>query len=94
MNAIDLCYTPATELGRLIHGKQLSPVELADAVLARIERLNPKLHAYLTVTADHARELAGASEARAMRGALLGRLSSRGTRTQASRRSSASVAWV
>jgi Asp-tRNA(Asn)/Glu-tRNA(Gln) amidotransferase A subunit family amidase len=47
MNATDLCYTPATELGRLIHGKQLSPVELADAVLARIERLNPKLHAYL-----------------------------------------------
>jgi Asp-tRNA(Asn)/Glu-tRNA(Gln) amidotransferase A subunit family amidase len=74
MNATDLCYTPATELGRLIHGKQLSPVELADAVLARIERLNPKLHAYLTVTADHARELARASEARAMRGALLGRL--------------------
>jgi Asp-tRNA(Asn)/Glu-tRNA(Gln) amidotransferase A subunit family amidase len=74
MNATDLCYTPATELGRLIDGKQLSPVELADAVLARIERLNPKLHAYLTVTADHARELARASEARAMRGALLGRL--------------------
>ena len=74
MNAIDLCYTPATELGRLIRTKKLSPVELADAVLARIERLNPTLCAYLTVTADHARELARASEARAMRGELHGPL--------------------
>ena len=35
--------------------------------LARIERLNPKLNASLTVTADHARELARAAEARAAR---------------------------
>jgi Asp-tRNA(Asn)/Glu-tRNA(Gln) amidotransferase A subunit family amidase len=74
MNAIDLCYTPAAELGRLIRAKKLSPVELTDAVLARIERLNPTLNAYLTVTADHARELARASEARAKRGELRGPL--------------------
>jgi Asp-tRNA(Asn)/Glu-tRNA(Gln) amidotransferase A subunit family amidase len=74
MNATDLCYTPALELGRLIRAKKLSPVELTEAVLARIERLNPGLSAYLTVTADHARELARASEARAMRGALQGPL--------------------
>ena len=74
MNATDLCYTPATELGRLIRARTLSPVELADAVLARIDRLNPKLHAYLTVTADHARELAKAAEARAVRGELRGPL--------------------
>ena len=61
MNATDLCYTPATELGRLIRAKKLSPVELTDAVLARIERLNPRLNAFLTVTADHARELAKAA---------------------------------
>lgn len=40
MNATDLCDTPATELGRLIRAKQLSPVELTDAVRARIEQLN------------------------------------------------------
>ncbi|MGH7321632.1 MAG: amidase, partial [Candidatus Rokuibacteriota bacterium] len=74
MNATDVCFTPATELSRLIHTRKLSPVELADAVLARIEQLNPKLRAYLTVTADHARELARASEARAMRGQLIGPL--------------------
>ncbi len=43
-------------------------------MLARIERLNPKLNAYLTVTADHARELARAAEARLVRGQPLGPL--------------------
>jgi Asp-tRNA(Asn)/Glu-tRNA(Gln) amidotransferase A subunit family amidase len=74
MNATDLCYTPALDLGRLIRAKSLSPVELADAVLARIERLNPKLNAFLTVTADHARELARAAEARVVKGQLRGPL--------------------
>ena len=36
MNATDLCYTPATQLARLIRAKQLSPVELTRAVLERI----------------------------------------------------------
>jgi Asp-tRNA(Asn)/Glu-tRNA(Gln) amidotransferase A subunit family amidase len=70
----DLCYTPATDLGRLIRARQLSPVEITAAVLARIERLNPSLHAFLTVTADRAQELARAAEARARRGALVGPL--------------------
>jgi Asp-tRNA(Asn)/Glu-tRNA(Gln) amidotransferase A subunit family amidase len=74
VNAIDLCYTPATELGRLIRAREISPVELADAVLARIERLNPRLNAFLTVTAERARADARAAEARAQRGALLGPL--------------------
>ena len=68
MNATDLSYTPALELGRLYRAKTLSPVEVTEAALARIERLNPKLNAYLTVTADHARELARAAEARLVRG--------------------------
>jgi len=37
----DLCYTPATELGSLIRAKQVSPVEVTTAALARVERLNP-----------------------------------------------------
>ena len=53
MSAAELCYTPATELGRLIGARQLSPVELTEVVLNRIERLNPQLHAFLTVTSDH-----------------------------------------
>jgi Asp-tRNA(Asn)/Glu-tRNA(Gln) amidotransferase A subunit family amidase len=74
MEAVELCYTPAGELGRLIRARQLSPVELTEAVLARIERLDPRLNAFLTVTAEHARELARAAEGRAMRGELLGPL--------------------
>ena len=40
MTNTELCYTPATELVRLIATKALSPVELTRAVLERIERLN------------------------------------------------------
>ena len=46
-----LCFTPATELAAAIRARRLSPVALVDAVLARIERLNPRLRAFLTVTA-------------------------------------------
>lgn len=74
MDALELCFTPATELGSLIHRRALSPVELADAVLQRIEQINPALNAYLTVTADLAREAARAAEARALDDALLGPL--------------------
>lgn len=73
-NKQELCFTPATELGRLIRKRQVSPVELADAVLERLERLNPRLNAFLTVTADLAREQAKAAEARALRGELIGPL--------------------
>ena len=74
MNATDLCFTPALELSALIRARKLSPVELADAVLDRIGRLNPKLNAFLTVTADLARQQARASEERARKGARLGPL--------------------
>lgn len=73
-NSSELCFTPATELGRLIRDRQLSPVELAGAVLDRIEHLNPRLNAFITVTADLAREQAQAAEARARGGALIGPL--------------------
>jgi aspartyl-tRNA(Asn)/glutamyl-tRNA(Gln) amidotransferase subunit A len=44
------------EAARSIEGKQISPVELTEAYLARIERVNPALNAYVTVTAERARE--------------------------------------
>lgn len=74
MDDTDLCFTPATELGKLIRSRAVSPVEIADAVLQRIERLNPRLNAYLSVTADLARQQAKAAEERAHRGTLLGPL--------------------
>lgn len=68
MPATDLCYTPATELAAMIRQRTLSPVELMDAVLARIEALNPRLNAFLAVDADRARTQARAAEAAVMRG--------------------------
>jgi Asp-tRNA(Asn)/Glu-tRNA(Gln) amidotransferase A subunit family amidase len=73
-DATELCYIPATELSRLIAARELSPVELTEAVLARIERLNPSLNAYLTVSADLAHEQARAAEERARRGERRGPL--------------------
>ncbi len=74
MDATELCYTPATELATAIRSKQVSPVEVVDAVLARIERLNPKLNAYCTITAAAARAAAKEAEAAIMRGDSVGLL--------------------
>jgi aspartyl-tRNA(Asn)/glutamyl-tRNA(Gln) amidotransferase subunit A len=74
MNATDLCYTPATELRRLIGSKALSPVEICRAVLDRIERVNPALNAFCAVTADTALEAARRAEQAAVRGETLGPL--------------------
>jgi Asp-tRNA(Asn)/Glu-tRNA(Gln) amidotransferase A subunit family amidase len=74
MDGTELCFTPATELGRLYRQRELSPVEVAEAVLARLERLNPTLNAFLTATAELAQEQARASEARFQRGEQIGLL--------------------
>ena len=50
----DLCYLTLHELSNQIRAKQVSPVEATEAVLERIERLNPTLNAYITVMADQA----------------------------------------
>ncbi len=74
MNDEDLCYTPAAELVGLIRGKQISPLEVIDAVLGRIEALEPKLNAFATLTAERAREAAKRAEAAVARGEALGPL--------------------
>jgi amidase len=57
----DLCFTPATELVRLYRGRKTSPLEVMQAVLARIDAVNPQVNAYVTV----AREAALAAARRA-----------------------------
>ncbi len=74
MDAVDLCYTSAFDLGRMIRARQVSPVEIATTVLERLDRLNPTLNAFLTPTPELALSAARAAEARAMQGALLGPL--------------------
>ena len=58
----------------MIRARRLSPVELARSVLERIERVNPRLDAYLLVTAQAAISAARAAEKAAMQGALKGPL--------------------
>src|SRR4029077_11121653 len=51
------------EAAQLVRRKKISPVELTQACLDRIEKLNPSLNAFITVTAESA--LAGARSAEA-----------------------------
>ena len=64
MNATDLTQRPAHELLQLYRSGQASPVEVTQAVLARIERLNPQINAFCVVDPDAALASARASEAR------------------------------
>ncbi len=64
MTADELCLLPAVELRRRYRERALSPVEVVDAVLERIDRVNPSLNAFITITADRARVQARAAEAR------------------------------
>ena len=74
MSVTDLGFTPATELVAAIRQRQLSPLEIVDAILARIEGLNPQLNAYLAVDTEGARRAAREAEAAVMRGDPLGPL--------------------
>jgi Asp-tRNA(Asn)/Glu-tRNA(Gln) amidotransferase A subunit family amidase len=70
----DLCVLPAVSLARRIREKKISPVEVADAHLARIDKLNPKLNAYVHVDAERVRREARAAENAVMSGETLGPL--------------------
>jgi aspartyl-tRNA(Asn)/glutamyl-tRNA(Gln) amidotransferase subunit A len=59
----DLAYMTIAEAARLIRARKLSPVELTEALLARIATLDGVYHAYIAVTADTARAEAKAAEA-------------------------------
>jgi len=71
-----LTHLSAVELARLIRTKKASPVEVTEAHLAAIERLNPAVNAFCTVAAEKAlawaREAQGAMKKRAKLGALHG----------------------
>ena len=64
----------ARELSALIASRAASPVEVLDAHLAVIARVNPKLNAIVTLAADAARKQAQAIETAVMRGEPAGPL--------------------
>ena len=63
MDTADLCYLPALDLRELFAKRELSPVELTNAILDRITAVNPSLSAYITITADLALKQARNAEA-------------------------------
>ena len=74
MDDLALAFISTTELRRLIRERALSPVELTEALLRQVERVNPVVNAFCTVAADQALAAARAAEAAVMRGDPLGLL--------------------
>ena len=74
MRESDLAFTPAWQLRQLIVDKKVSPVELAELYLRRIDALNPRLNAFLTVAAEEALASAREAEVAVQRGDTLGAL--------------------
>ncbi|MEG4291129.1 amidase [Microcoleus sp. C2C3] len=58
MNCVDRAFTPALQLAESIRAREVSPLEIVNLYLERIDRLNPELGSYFTVTADRAIDLA------------------------------------
>jgi amidase/aspartyl-tRNA(Asn)/glutamyl-tRNA(Gln) amidotransferase subunit A len=70
----ELAYMSATEICDKVRRRVLSPVEIVDACIARIERRNPSLNAFVFNGFDDARRQAKAAEEAIMSGAAVGPL--------------------
>ncbi len=69
-----LHYRSLTEVARLIEAKEISPIELTQMVLDRIDTLDVRLHSYATVMTDHALAAARAAEREIQSGSYRGPL--------------------
>jgi len=70
----ELAYTSAAELALLIRQRKLSPVEVVEAAIARIEARNPSITAFVHCGFEDARAAAKKAEDKVMAGDLLGPL--------------------
>lgn len=68
------CYRSLAEVSRLIQQRRVSPVDIVSQCLERIELLQPKLNAFITVTSEAAIEQAKAAEAEIRSGRWKGTL--------------------
>lgn len=68
MNADELTSLSLAQAAELIRKRQISPVELTQAHLERIQRLDSKINSYITVTAEQAMQRARQAEAELHRG--------------------------
>jgi aspartyl-tRNA(Asn)/glutamyl-tRNA(Gln) amidotransferase subunit A len=70
----DLHWLSVTKLADAIAARELSPVELMQALLARVEKLDPRLNAFIKLDADQALAAAQAAETEIMAGRSRGPL--------------------
>ena len=70
----ELCYLTIREAGQFLKRRELSPVELTRAFLDRIETLDSKLQAFITVLPQRAMAAARTAEAEMLRGDYRGPL--------------------
>ena len=62
MNGLNLLEATISELSPLIRDRKLSPVELTQACIGQCERLDPTLHAFITMTPEYALQRAKEAE--------------------------------
>ena len=74
MDGLELCYMSAGQLSGLIRDKEVSPVEVVDAHLARIEATEPTLNSFITLLPEQAREVARRAESQIQAGNYRGPL--------------------
>ena len=72
MDRADIPFLSASDLSRLIERKEVSPVEVVEAYLERIDQVDGKLNSYVTVSRDQARRAAREAEQAIMGGGYLG----------------------
>ena len=68
----DLAFAPISELAPKLRSKKISPVELTELMLSRIERHDGALNSFITVMAESARAQAKAAEQAIIEGDYLG----------------------
>ena len=74
MDQAEIPFLSVTQLGELIKNREVSPVEVVESYLDRINSLNDRLYAYLTVCGDQALQSARESERALLRGESRGPL--------------------
>ncbi|VTU31165.1 Glutamyl-tRNA(Gln) amidotransferase subunit A [Variovorax sp. SRS16] len=74
MSYQDLHYAELLEVSRLLHSRELSPVELTTSMLDRVRNVDKKLHAYVRVMEEDALRSARAAESEIARGEIRGPL--------------------
>ena len=74
MNASDVIYKPVRQLAELVRERKISPTELAEVFLERLERIGPRYNAVVTLMPDRAMEEARRAEREIASGAYRGPL--------------------